>query len=280
MARGALSLAAVAAAALLLPRRALASGSGRVDASAPPLAALSYLPARPGAHREAGELPPAEALAAWRLQGSAAPLDGGGVRLTEERQGQSGRMGAAAPAALQGRAFEADISVRVGGEGVSLAGDGLAVWYTRAPLTWEAPVAPAPADGSEAPSAAAHALGGPAARWTGLALFLDTYNNNPGRDSHPHPYISLMLNDGSLARDHDGSGTHSALHAPAGCSAQLRQVSSAGQERVLTLRLAYVGAERRVRLRYLISPSALDHVGRPDADWTECFDVSNVDLEL
>ena len=113
-----------------------------------------------------------------------------------------------------------------------------------------------------------------------LALFVDTYNNNPGRDSRPHPYISLMLNDGTLARDHDGSGTHSALHAPAGCSAQLRQVSSAGQERVLTLRLAYSGAERRVRASYLVTPSAYEHVGRPEADWTQCFDVSNVDLEL
>jgi mannose-binding lectin 2 len=36
---------------------------------------------------------------------------------------------------------------------------------------------------------------------------------------HPHPYISAMVNNGSLHYDHDKDGTHTEL---AGCEAQFR----------------------------------------------------------
>lgn len=56
----------------------------------------------------------------------------------------------------------------------------------------------------------------------GLAVLLDTYNNHNGAHNHQHPYISAMINNGTLAYDHDRDGTHTEL---AGCSVTARNVN-------------------------------------------------------
>ncbi|KPI93706.1 Vesicular integral-membrane protein VIP36 [Papilio xuthus] len=53
----------------------------------------------------------------------------------------------------------------------------------------------------------------------GLAIVLDTYSNHNGAHNHQHPYISAMINNGSLHYDHDRDGTHTQL---AGCEAKFR----------------------------------------------------------
>jgi hypothetical protein len=43
-----------------------------------------------------------------------------------------------------------------------------------------------------------------------------------GTHGHQHPYISLMMNDGSLQYYHDASGTHAVDHPTVGCSSRTR----------------------------------------------------------
>ena len=37
----------------------------------------------------------------------------------------------------------------------------------------------------------------------GLAIIADTYSNHNGPHNHQHPYISAMVNNGTLTYDHD-----------------------------------------------------------------------------
>uniref|UniRef100_A0A915D987 L-type lectin-like domain-containing protein n=1 Tax=Ditylenchus dipsaci TaxID=166011 RepID=A0A915D987_9BILA len=70
----------------------------------------------------------------------------------------------------------------------TLFGDGLAIWYVQEP----------------------YQLGevfGSKDYFRGLAVFLDTYSNHNGPHSHSHPYITAMVNNGSLHYDHDSDGT-------------------------------------------------------------------------
>lgn len=50
---------------------------------------------------------------------------------------------------------------------------------------------------------------------------MDTYANQNGVHSHGHPYISAMVNNASLAYDHDRDGTHTEF---AGCESKFRGV--------------------------------------------------------
>ena len=45
-------------------------------------------------------------------------------------------------------------------------------------------------------------------KFSGLGIFLDTYANQNGAHNHAHPYISAMVNNGSLNYDHDSDGSH------------------------------------------------------------------------
>ncbi len=53
----------------------------------------------------------------------------------------------------------------------------------------------------------------------GLGIFFDTYSNHNGEHAHEHPYVSAMVNNGSIAYDHDHDGTQTQL---AGCHAPFR----------------------------------------------------------
>lgn len=56
--------------------------------------------------------------------------------------------------------------------------------------------------------------------FSGLAIIVDTYSNHNGPHNHQHPYISAMVNNGTLSYDHDRDGTHTQL---AGCEAKFRK---------------------------------------------------------
>lgn len=55
--------------------------------------------------------------------------------------------------------------------------------------------------------------------FTGLAVILDTYANQHGVHPHGHPYISVMVNNGTLHYDHEADGIHTEL---AGCECKFR----------------------------------------------------------
>lgn len=249
---------------------------GRGDLSQDALYGWSYLPyssTDPSHHRAAGEVPVDEAVKKLRLSGSAQVVDDGlgTVRLTEDKQSQSGRVSFSEPSSLQGNVFQTDVTMRLSGNGVSLAGDGMAIWYTETPIALL----------NEESNGGGYYLGGPMGMWKGMAIFIDTYNNNPMRDMHPHPYISLMLNDGSLIVDHNGEQTHSSLHEPVGCPAQVREITNQGRTRILTLRLNYHRDHKTLKASYFVGDSLLEHLD-PDhqSGWTPCFEASNIGMEL
>uniref|UniRef100_A0A8C6EK84 Lectin, mannose binding 2 n=2 Tax=Microcebus murinus TaxID=30608 RepID=A0A8C6EK84_MICMU len=92
------------------------------------------------------------------------------------------------------------VHFRVHGSGKkNLHGDGIALWYTRDRL------APGPVFGSKD-------------NFHGLAIFLDTYPNDETTE-RVFPYISVMVNNGSLSYDHSKDGRWTEL---AGCTADFR----------------------------------------------------------
>lgn len=92
------------------------------------------------------------------------------------------------------------VSFKVHGKGKELYGDGFAIWYTRDRLM-DGPVF------------------GNKDYFSGLGIILDTYSNHNGPHNHQHPYISAMVNNGSLTYDHDRDGT---LTQISGCEAKFR----------------------------------------------------------
>lgn len=122
------------------------------------------------------------------------------VRLTADVRSASGAIWNTAPCQL--RDWELHVHFKVHGNGRDLFGDGLAIWYTKERLTL------GPVFGSRD-------------FFNGLGIFLDTYANQNGQHHHGHPYISSMVNNGTLHYDHDLDGTHTSL---SGCEANMRGV--------------------------------------------------------
>ena len=136
--------------------------------------------------------------------------------------------------------WEIQFQFSVHGHGKDLFGDGFAFWYAR--------------DKNQ--------LGevfGSIDYFHGLAIFLDTYSNHNGPHNHPHPYISAMINNGTLHYDHDRDGTHTAI---AGCEAPFRNKDH----------------DTYVAVRYhnykLTVSTDIDNRNQ----WKECFSVENVIL--
>uniref|UniRef100_A0A8C2NIX5 L-type lectin-like domain-containing protein n=1 Tax=Capra hircus TaxID=9925 RepID=A0A8C2NIX5_CAPHI len=96
--------------------------------------------------------------------------------------------------------WEMHVHFKVHGAGKkNLHGDGIALWYTRDRLV------PGPVFGSKD-------------NFHGLAIFLDTYPNDETTE-RVFPYISVMVNNGSLSYDHSKDGRWTEL---AGCTADFR----------------------------------------------------------
>lgn len=121
------------------------------------------------------------------------------VRLTSDHQSQAGAIWSKIPCNLHN--WEMHIHFKVHGSGSELYGDGFAIWYTRDRMTL------GPVFGS-------------IDKFVGLAIFFDTYANQNGPHNHGHPYVSAMVNNGSLSYDHDRDGTHTELD---GCDAAFRK---------------------------------------------------------
>ncbi|XP_026683225.1 VIP36-like protein isoform X1 [Diaphorina citri] len=112
------------------------------------------------------------------------------VRLTADLQSRYGAIWNTVPVYMNN--WEVQITLKIHGKGKELFGDGMAFWYVR--------------DRME---------GGPVFGnkdfFSGLGVIIDTYSNHNGEHNHNHPYLSAMVNNGSLHYDHDMDGTHTQL---------------------------------------------------------------------
>lgn len=160
------------------------------------------------------------------------------IRLTTDEQSRRGSLWNSVP--IQFRNWEVHLEFRVSGKGKDLFGDGMAFWYVKRPLS-------------------TGAVFGNEELFSGLGVFLDTYANQNGAHSHGHPYISGMINNGTLRYDHDRDGTHSEL---AGCESKFR-----GVEHDTYLSIRYESDVLTV---------STDISGKNE--WAECFKVTGVQL--
>ncbi|KAF6081640.1 lectin, mannose binding 2 [Phyllostomus discolor] len=133
----------------------------------------------------------------WDFQGSTI-LTSQYVRLTPDERSKEGSIWNHQPCFLKD--WEMHVHFKVHGAGKkNLHGDGIALWYTRDRLVH------GPVFGSKD-------------NFHGLAIFLDTYPNDETTE-RVFPYISVMVNNGSLSYDHSKDGRWTEL---AGCTADFR----------------------------------------------------------
>ena len=165
-----------------------------------------------------------------------------------------------------GREWRIDVQLRIGGQGVSLYGDGAAVWLTKEPFE----------EGE---------VFARKASWTGLGLFLDTYDNAPGKHVHKHPYISAFLSTGThafsyaeLEADDEAlqDPSHAASRAHAGCHARIRQYGR--DPKVVTVRLEYDWQVKELRASVFLGRRRDQYRSAAKYAWQHCFTLHSVDL--
>ncbi|KAH1167096.1 hypothetical protein KIL84_016268 [Mauremys mutica] len=162
----------------------------------------------------------------WDFQGSTM-LTSQYVRLTPDERSKEGSIWNRVPCFLKD--WELHVHFKIHGAGKkNLHGDGFALWYTRERLV------PGPVFGSKD-------------NFHGLAIFLDTYPNDEATE-RVFPYISAMVNNGSLAYDHSKDGRWTEL---AGCTADLRNQNHDTFLAVRYSRGRLTGSEHKAKLTHL-----------------------------
>ncbi|XP_028909277.1 vesicular integral-membrane protein VIP36 [Ornithorhynchus anatinus] len=173
----------------------------------------------------------------WDFQGSTM-LTSQYVRLTPDERSKEGSIWNHLPCFLKD--WEMHVHFKVHGTGKkNLHGDGFALWYTRDRLM------PGPVFGSKD-------------NFHGLAVFLDTYPNDETTE-RVFPYISVMVNNGTLAYDHSKDGRWTEL---AGCTADFRNQN---HDTFLAVRYS------RGRLTVMTDVEDKN-------EWKNCIDISGVRL--
>eukprot|EP00051_Salpingoeca_urceolata_P030999 m.10110 g.10110 ORF g.10110 m.10110 type:complete len:348 (+) comp3687_c0_seq1:214-1257(+) len=178
------------------------------------------------------------AIPNWQFSGHTVVSDQF-IRLTPDRQSKRGQL--FNTRAFRGNEWEVTFRFKVHGQGQKLFGDGFAFWYTQE-INQAGPV-----------------FGGKD-HFTGLGVFFDTYSNQQ-HHNHGHPYISALVNDGSVDYDHDADGTHQEV---AGCQSFFRNV-----EFDTFVRVTYSGPVQT--LTVLVD-------AKNSNEWEECFVVKDVFL--
>ncbi|NXP72094.1 LMA2L protein, partial [Ramphastos sulfuratus] len=148
----------------------------------------------------------------WDLLGNAMVMTQY-IRLTPDVQSKQGAVWNRVPCYL--RDWEMQVHFKIHGQGKkNLNGDGFAIWYTKDRMQ------PGPVFGSKD-------------NFLGLGVFVDTYPNeekqqeaqkrrySPG-NQRVFPYISAMVNNGSLTYDHERDGRPTEL---GGCTAMVRNLN-------------------------------------------------------
>ena len=121
-----------------------------------------------------------------------------------------------------------------------LFGDGFAFWYVRDRME------SGPVFGSKD-------------HFSGLAIMEDTYSNHLSPSKHNHPYLSAMINNGSLTYDHDKDGS---LTMIGGCEVKFRNMNH----------------ETWFTVRYEDDKLTVSHDLDNKRAWKECFAINNVKL--
>ena len=121
-----------------------------------------------------------------------------------------------------------------------LFGDGFAFWYVRDRMEM------GPVFGSKD-------------HFSGLAIMADTYSNHLSPSKHTHPYLSAMVNNGSLAYDHDKDGS---LTMIGGCEAKFRNLQH----------------ETWLSVRYEDDKLTVSHDLENKRAWKQCLSIPNVRL--
>lgn len=221
-----------------------------------------------------------ELLSRFRLGGDA-ELHQGRLRLTKDAQSQAGWVWSKAgtPARMEDE-WSMEIDVLLHGKSSSLSGDGMAIWLATRPL-----------DGDAVASGRSQSLGpnfGMPARFAGLGLFLDTFDNAPGRHSRRFPYIAGVFlpepQPGQPEEEyaHNAPEYAHAMDASQGCTEVIRSTDPHGtsSERTVTLRLQYEGpppGAPRTQNSGILSVSVLPAArprqsdSSPAGAWRHCF---------
>ncbi|XP_053935973.1 vesicular integral-membrane protein VIP36 [Cuculus canorus] len=177
------------------------------------------------------------AMPLWDFQGSTM-VTSQYVRLTPDERSREGSIWNRVPCFLKD--WELHVHFKIHGAGKkNLHGDGLALWYTQERLV------PGPVFGSKD-------------NFHGLAIFLDTYPNDEATE-RVFPYISAMVNNGSLTYDHSKDGRWTEL---AGCTADLRNQN---HDTFLAVRYS------RGRLTVMTDVEDKN-------EWKNCIDIAGVQL--
>jgi len=181
------------------------------------------------------------------------------VRLTAEAQGSKGWLVSQQPLTLP--EWSAMLELRASGASANLYGDGLAIWLVKSPEHIEGPVF------------------GRQDKWNGMGLFFDTFQNVDHSHHHKHPYIYVMMNDGTKlyvpdAEKPDPSNTVVPGSVDnSGCSYEFRYAENREDVSVLNhtrVHLTYRNRQLKVRLQQT-SPGL-------NKEWFQCIDMKDVDV--
>jgi len=173
----------------------------------------------------------------WDFQGSTM-VTSNYIRLTPDQRSKQGALWNKIP--CRTRNWEMQVQFKVSGTTKDLFGDGFAIWYTKDRMV-EGPVF------------------GSKDFFSGLAIMVDTYSNHNGAHNHNHPYISAMINNGTLTYDHDRDGTHTML---GGCEVKFRNFNH----------------ETWVAIRYENDRLTISHDLANMNAWAPCFSLDGVKL--
>ncbi|TRY76271.1 hypothetical protein TCAL_12004 [Tigriopus californicus] len=173
----------------------------------------------------------------WDFQGSTM-VTGTHVRLTADTQSQQGAIWNRIPILMPN--WELQVHFRVTGTTKDLFGDGFAIWYTRDRME------NGPVFGSKD-------------MFSGFAIIADTYSNHNGPHNHKHPYLSAMINNGTMSYDHDRDGTHTMI---GGCEVKFRNMQH----------------DTFLAVRYENEVLTVSHDLENDRAWTQCLQVKDVKL--
>ena len=173
----------------------------------------------------------------WDFQGSTM-VTSNYIRLTPDQRSKQGALWNKIPCRV--RNWEVQISFKVTGSTKELFGDGFAFWYTKERME------NGPVFGSKD-------------HFSGLAIIGDTYSNHNAHNHHQHPYLSAMVNNGSISYDHDRDGTHTML---GGCTLQFRNMNH----------------ETWIAIRYENDKLTVSHDLHNKRAWAPCFSVDGVKL--
>jgi len=160
------------------------------------------------------------------------------VRLTANEQSQQGAIWNTKPVKV--RNWELQVQFKVTGSTKDLHGDGFVIWYARDRMQG------GPVFGSKD-------------YFSGLAIVADTYSNHNGPHNHNHPYLSAMINNGSVHYDHDRDGTHTMI---GGCEVKFRNFAH----------------DTYLNIRYENDVLTVTHDLDNKRAWAPCFQVEGVKL--